>query len=76
MKKITEKEILETFNESTVLIAFEKLTAEEQTEIIRKIASTKSDDKQIKSKFDQSMMLNYLRPLKGVAYTFTSDLKL
>ena len=47
-EQITEKEILETFKESGVLKPFKKLTDEEQKEIIGKIASTKSEDKQIK----------------------------
>lgn len=47
-EQITEKEILETFKESGVLKTFKKLTDEEQKEIIGKIASTKSEDKQIK----------------------------
>ena len=47
-EEITEKEILETFKESGVLKTFKKLTDEEQKEIIGKIASTKSEDKQIK----------------------------
>ena len=47
-EQITEKEILETFKEEGVLKTFKKLTDEEQKEIIRKIASTKSEDKQIK----------------------------
>ena len=47
-EQITEKEILETFKESGVLKTFKKLTEEEQKEIIGKIASTKSEDKQIK----------------------------
>ena len=47
-EQITEKEILETFKESGVLKAFKLLTDEEQKEIIGKIASTKSEDKQIK----------------------------
>ena len=47
-EQITEKEILETFKEEGVLKAFKKLTNEEQKEIIGKIASTKSEDKQIK----------------------------
>lgn len=46
--QITEKEILETFKAEGVLKAFKKLTNEEQKEIIGKIASTKSEDKQIK----------------------------
>lgn len=47
-ERITEKEILETFKESGILNAFKKLTDEEQSEIIEKIISTKSEDKQIK----------------------------
>ena len=47
-KQITEKEILETFKEAGVLKTFKKLTDEEQKEIIAKITSTKSEDKQIK----------------------------
>ena len=47
-EQITEKEILETFKEEGVLKTFKKLTDEEQKEIIAKIASTKSEDKQIK----------------------------
>ena len=47
-EQITEKEILETFKEEGVLKAFKKLTNEEQKEIIGKIASTKSEEKQIK----------------------------
>lgn len=46
-KQITEKEILETFKEEGVLKTFKKLTDEEQKEIIAKITSTKSEDKQI-----------------------------
>ncbi|AZI32877.1 YdeI/OmpD-associated family protein [Kaistella carnis] len=47
-EQITEKEILETFKGEGVLKAFKKLTNEEQKEIIGKIASTKSEEKQIK----------------------------
>lgn len=47
-EQITEKEILETFKEEGVLKAFKKLTNEEQKEILGKITSTKSEDKQIK----------------------------
>lgn len=47
-KQITEKEILETFKEAGVIKAFEKLEDEEQKEIIGKIASSKSEDKQVK----------------------------
>ena len=47
-EQITEKEILETFKEEGVLKTFKKLTDEEQKEIIAKITSTKSEDKQIK----------------------------
>ena len=47
-KQITEKEILETFKEAGVIKAFEKLADKEQKEIIGKIASSKSEDKQVK----------------------------
>lgn len=47
-EQITEKEILETFKDSEVLQTFKKLPDEEQKEIIGKIASTKSEEKQIK----------------------------
>ena len=47
-QQITEKEILDTFKEAGVLKTFKKLTDEEQKEIIGKIASTNSEDKQIK----------------------------
>ena len=47
-EQITEKEILETFKDAGVLKTFKKLTNEEQKEIIGKIASTKSEEKQIK----------------------------
>ena len=47
-EQVTEKEILETFKDAGVLKTFKKLTNEEQMEIIGKIASTKSEEKQIK----------------------------
>ena len=47
-EQITENEILETFKDSEVLQAFKKLPDEEQKEIIGKIVSTKSEEKQIK----------------------------
>ena len=47
-EQITEKEILETFKEEGGLKTFKKFTDEEQKEIIGKITSTKSEDKQIK----------------------------
>lgn len=47
-QKITEKQVLETFQESGVLKPFKKLSSSERTEIIRKITSLKSEDKQIK----------------------------
>ena len=47
-EQITEKEILETFKDAGVLKTFKKLTNEEQMEIIGEIASTKSEEKQIK----------------------------
>ena len=47
-QQITEKQVLETFQESGVLKPFKKLSSSERTEIIRKITSLKSEDKQIK----------------------------
>ena len=46
-KQITEKEILETFKEAGVIKAFEKLADEEQKKLF-KIASSNSEDKQVK----------------------------
>ena len=56
-EQITKKEVLETFKDSGVLKAFEKLTEYEQTEIIVKITSLKSEDKQVK------MILKYIDQL-------------
>lgn len=47
-EKITEKQILETFNEAGVLKAFEKMTKNEKNEILDSIISEKNEDKQIK----------------------------
>ncbi len=47
-QQITEKQVLETFQDSGVLKPFKKLSSSERTEIIRKITSLKSEDKQIK----------------------------
>ncbi|WP_144605625.1 DUF1905 domain-containing protein [Algoriphagus algorifonticola] len=56
-EQIAEKEVLETFKESGVLKAFKKLTKDEQNEILGKITSLKSDDKQVK------MILKYIDQL-------------
>ena len=48
-EQITEKQILEAFNESDVLIAFEKLSSEQKSEIINNILSQKSEDNQLKA---------------------------
>ena len=56
-EQITKKEVLETFNDSGVLKSFEKLTEYEQTEIIGKITSLISEDKQVK------MILKYIDQL-------------
>ena len=53
-KQITEKEVLETFKDSGVLKAFKKLKKDEQNEIIKKITSLTSEDKQVK------MILKYI----------------
>ena len=56
-EQITEKEVLETFKDSGVLKAFKKLTEDEQNEIVGKITSLKSEDKQVK------MILKYIDQL-------------
>jgi hypothetical protein len=48
-EKITEEKILETFKEANVLKRFQKLSDDEKTEILTKIFSQKSEDKQIKT---------------------------
>ena len=47
-EQISKKEVLDTFKDSDVLKAFKKLTEDEQNEIMDKITSTKSEDKQVK----------------------------
>ncbi len=56
-EQITEKEVLETFKDSGVLKAFKKQTEDEQNEIVGKITSLKSEDKQVK------MILKYIDQL-------------
>lgn len=56
-EQITKKEVLETFKESGVLKGFKKLTEDERNEIIGKITSLKSEDKQVK------MILKYIDQL-------------
>lgn len=48
-EQITEKEVLETLQDSGVLKVFKKLSENERNEIIRKITSLKSEDKQVKT---------------------------
>ena len=48
-EKTTESQILETFKESNVLKAFEKLNEEEKNEILDSIISQKNEEKQIKT---------------------------
>ena len=48
-EKIDESQILETFKESNVLKAFEKLKEEERKEILDNIISQKNEEKQIKT---------------------------
>lgn len=57
MKEITEKEILKTFKDSGVLKSFIQLSEHEKNEIIGKITSQNSEDKQIK------MILKYIDQL-------------
>jgi hypothetical protein len=59
-EQITKKEILATFKESGVLKAFKKLPEDEQGEMIEKITSQKSDDKQVK------MILKYIDQLSNI----------
>jgi len=47
-ERITEKQILETFKESEVLKAFEKLNEDEKNEIFDSIISQTNEEKQIK----------------------------
>ena len=47
-QKITESQILETFKDSAVLNAFEKLNEMEKSEIFDSIISQTNEDKQIK----------------------------
>ena len=47
-EEITEKQILETFKESGVLEAFEKLNESEKNDILESIISQKIEEKQIK----------------------------
>ena len=56
-EQITEEEVLETFKDSGVLKAFKKRTKDERNEIIGKITSLKSEDKQVK------MILKYIDQL-------------
>lgn len=53
-ERITEKEVLETFKDSGVLKAFKKLAEDDRNEIIGKITSLTSEDKQVK------MILKYI----------------
>lgn len=48
-EEITEKQILETFKESEVLEAFEKLSKFEKNQILDSIISQKIEEKQIKA---------------------------
>jgi hypothetical protein len=56
-KQITENEIIETFKDSGVLKAFNKLAKDEREEIMIKITSLQSEDKQVK------MILKYIDQL-------------
>ena len=47
-QKITESQILETFEESNVLKAFENLDEEEKNKVLGSIISEKNEEKQIK----------------------------
>lgn len=48
-ENITERQILETFKDSNVLKAFNRLTKEERSEIVDSIIFQKNEEKQIKT---------------------------
>lgn len=56
-EQITKKEILDIFKDSGVLKAFKKLTEDQQSEMIGKIITQKSDEMQVK------MILKYIDQL-------------
>ena len=56
-QNITEKEILETFDQSDVLKIFETFSEQRKRKIIEEIKAQKSEDKQIKS------LLNFIDQL-------------
>lgn len=58
-EEITEKQILETFKESSVLEKFQKLSDDEKSEILNYIYSQKSEDKQIKAIVKHIDLLSY-----------------
>ena len=48
-EQITQKEIVETFKDAGVFIVFMKLSQDERNDIVEKITSIKSEDKQVKT---------------------------
>ena len=56
-KHITEQQVLETFKDAGVIETYQKHTKEEQKEMIGKIMSLKSEEKQVK------MILKYIDQL-------------
>ncbi len=56
-KQITEQQVLETFKDAGVIETYQKHTKEEQKEMIGKIMSLKSEEKQVK------MILRYIDQL-------------
>ena len=56
-KHITEQQVLETFKDAGVIETYQKHTKEEQKEMIGKIMSLKSEEKQVK------MILRYIDQL-------------
>lgn len=56
-QQITKEEVLETFKDTGVVKSFKQLTEDEQNEIIGKITSLKSENKQVK------MILKYIDQL-------------
>ncbi|MCX6213525.1 DUF1905 domain-containing protein [Spirosoma sp.] len=56
-EQITEEQVLDTFKEADVLKSFEKMPEEERHEILKKILSQRSEEKQVK------MIINHIDKL-------------
>jgi len=60
-KPISEKDVLETFKESTVLNTFKKLSADERQQILDSILSLKTESQQLKMMIKQIDKLQALK---------------